>query len=242
MTLTCRANSQTEYLREFFDKRRNCDLVWGVSDWEVGPSFSLRVSFHEIPVAGARIELETNEGQTGFTTTTDSLGFARFSAIPPGEYYPGATDGLDFPLGHVIVKVVPNHPSGNKVEIEWPAQSISVRRLRGRLVTSGLLGDPANALLDAKVELLDLRTGLLIDSGRTDVDGWYDFLEGEPGLYALRVTPPTKPLKDEPLSRDIAVELDPEAEEIVIPEMTVINFVCDGPRVFRETPDGWEEQ
>lgn len=234
-----RAQEQVDLEKEF---DRLCMIDWLYTEEELGPDFSLQILFHDAPVTGARIELE-HDGKVIATARTNSRGLADFSAIPVGEYHPQAADGLVFPLGRLVIKVVANHRLGERAKLEWPAETISVRTLSGRLTTSENVDDPSTPLHDIKVELLELRTGKLIESARTNTDGLYDFSQTKPGLYALRVTP--KPLsdKDKPQSHDIAVELDPQALEGMIPEMKVLQSECAGVQLFREeSPGDWEPE
>ena len=220
-----------------------CDVDWIISgDEKVGPDFSLEISFDDGPLTGARIELE-HDGKVVATAKTDSRGLAHFTAIPPGEYSPRPAGGLGFPRASQDIEVVRNHGSGKKVKLRWPASSISVRALSGRLSTSEELDGPSTPLHGAKVELLDLRTGRLIETAETDMDGSYNFSELRRGLYDLRVTPPVPLERGKILSRELAIQLDASGKHGMIPELKVMQSECAGVQLFLRTINGdWDAQ
>jgi hypothetical protein len=161
---------------------------------------------------------------------TDSAGTAKFIAVAPGEYTAGAKDGLFFPSNEVTV-----HPDGgfrNQIKIEWPLGVLPVRTLRGKLVAPGERTEPDSPLQSATVQLVDLRSSRVIETQSTIDDGSYEFSTTEPGLYAVRVIPPTKDKKAEPASGDHAVELDPAALESTIPDLKVLQSACFGVQVL----------
>jgi len=207
---------------------------------EVGPDFSLKISFHHAPVEGARIELE-HGGKAVATARTNSRGVAIFSAIPPGEYSPRAVDGLVFPVGSLVLEVRPGHAVSEKVKLDWPGYSVATQNLRGKFTVSEQLDDPDMPLRNTSVELLDPYTSKLIESGHTDVNGDYEFATIIPGVYALRLT---LAKKDESGSetRDLPVELDQAAKEYSIPEMKAVHSDCYGLQLLRRTgtEDRWE--
>lgn len=122
-----RAQDQGDIQKEF---DRLCSFSYLYSDEEVGPGFSLEISFRGAPVAGAQIELE-HEGKAVATARTNAGGFAHFSEIPPGKYSPKAADGLVFPE-NLVIKVNSNHGFFENVKWYWPMESIAYRKLRGR--------------------------------------------------------------------------------------------------------------
>jgi hypothetical protein len=219
-----------------------CFVDWIYSEETVGPGFSLQLSFHGSPIAGAPISL-SKSGSVVSTARTNSRGVAHFSAVPPGEYHPGSPDGLLFPTGSLVIEVKADHASGEKLKLDWPGDSVTTQNLRGKFTTSDELSDPAIPLRNAPVELLDPYTSKLIESGHTDVNGDYEFATRVPGVYALRLK---LAKKDESGSEthDLSVELDPGAKEYSIPEMKAVHSDCNGLQLLRksETEDRWEAQ
>lgn len=242
IVLFCTANAQRQELAESYKKHLDCFVVWGFSEETVGPSFSLNASFNGSPVAGARITL-ANDGKVAATATTNQHGVARFVSIPPGNYHPESPDGLLFPSGSFVIEVEAKHASGEKVSLDWPISSLAYRSLSGRFTTSQEENDPEIPLRNTQVELRDIYTARLIESGSTDEDGVYQFSTIDPGLYALRLVLPKKGQAGF-VNRDLAVELDPSAKEYSIPEMKVVQSDCNGVQLLRRSTidDTWEAQ
>lgn len=236
------ANAQGQELTEPYKKWLDCDVDWIFNEEEVGPSFSLKTSFHGTPVTGARITLN-KDGKVAATATTNRKGVARFFSIPPGKYDPQSPDGILFPSGRLVIEVKPKHASGEEVSLDWPTSSLAYRFLRGRFTTSEEVNDPEIPLRNTVVELRDVYTGRLIESGSTDVNGDYQFSTTIPGLYALRLVLPKKGQAGFE-NRDLAVELDPSSKEYSIPEMKVVQSDCYGIQLLRRSPteDLWESQ
>jgi hypothetical protein len=220
----------------------NCDVDWIFSEETVGPDFSFQLSFHDSPIAGVRVFL-SKSGSVVSTATTNSHGVAHFSAIPPGKYDPSSPAGLLFPSGSLVIEVDAHHASGEKVKLDWPGYSIATRNLRGKFTVSEQLNDPDIPLRNAPVELLDPYTSKLIESGRTDVNGDYEFATRIPGVYALRLRLAKKDGSGFE-TRDLPAELDPAAKEYSIPEMKAVHSDCYGLQLLRRigTEDGWEAQ
>lgn len=237
VVLFCTANAQEH------KKWLDCFVDWIFTEEAVGPSFSLKTSFHGGPVSGARITL-TKDGKVAATATTNQAGVARFVSIPPGTYYPESSDGLLFPSGSLAIEVKAKHASGEKVSLDWPASSLKYRSLSGRFTTSEEINAPETPLANTPVELRDVYTARLIESGSTNENGDYHFSTIDPGLYALRLVLPKRGhTRFE--NRDLAVELDPSAKEYSIPEMKVVQSDCAGVQLLRRSATGddvWEEQ
>jgi hypothetical protein len=219
-----------------------CDVDWIFSEETVGPAFSLQLSFHGSPIAGAPISL-SKSGSVVSTARTNSHGVAHFSAIPPGEYHAGSPDGLLFPSRSLIIEVKADHASGKKLKLDWPGYSITTQNLRGKFTASEELGDPDIPLRNAPVELLDPYTSKLIESAHTDLNGDYEFATRIPGVYALRLRLAKKGESGSE-TRDLPVELAPGAEEYSIPEMKAVHSDCNGLQLLRKsgTEDRWEAQ
>lgn len=227
---------------EPYKKWLDCVFVWPFTKEAVGPSLLLKASFHGTPVVGARITLN-KDGKVAATATTNEKGVARFVSIPPGNYEPGAPDGLLFPSGSLVIEVEAERVSGEKLSLDWPSLSLAFRFLRGRFTTSGEVGDTAIPLRNTVVELRDVYTARLIESTSTDANGDYQFSTNDPGLYALRLVLPKKGQAGFE-NRDLAIELDPSAKENSIPEMKVVQSDCDGVELLRKSArdDVWEAQ
>ena len=240
--LVCTANAQERELAEPYKKWLDCDVDWIFTEEAVGPSFSLKASFHGTPVAGARITLN-KDGKVATTATTNQHGVARFVSIPPGKYEPESPDGLLFPSGRLVIEVKAKHASGEKVSLDWPNYSLTYRFLRGRFTISEQVNDTEIPLRNTPVELRDVYTARVIESGSTDANGDYQFSTTTPGLYALRLVLPKKGQAGFE-NRDLAVELEPSAKECSIPEMKVVQSDCYGVQLLRRSPtdDLWEAQ
>jgi hypothetical protein len=211
---------------------------WIFSDPAAGSDFSLRVFFHGTPISGVQIALD----KSAQAAKTDSNGVAHFRTVPKGSYHPYSPDGLLFPSGSFEIEVDPEHASGERIEIEWPSDSIAVRNLRGRFSVSPEQGNNVEIpLRNASIELRDLRTSRLIESAQTDANGDYEFTTKDSRLYALRLTLP-KDGGDGSVYHEVAIELDPAAKEISIPAMKAVQSDCNGLQLFQrsEKDDTWE--
>jgi hypothetical protein len=232
-------------------KRRwlECDVSWLFTHHDVGSDFSLKVSFHQAPLSGLRVALArggmlVDQGQPSglvATAVTDSSGTARFSAVPAGKYTPVERDGLLFPDDEIEVHA--DADLNGEIGIEWPLNSRPVRTLHGTLLTTVEGSSSDRPLQSAAVMLMDLRSSRVLETQHTIADGSYEFSTTEPGLYVVRVTPPAKDKKTKPQSRDIAIELDPAAQESAIPDMKVQQSDCNGVQLLRRVAtDRWESQ
>ena len=236
------ASAQGQELAEPHKKWLLCDVDWMFTEETVGPSFSLKTSFHGTPVARARITLN-KDGKVAATATTNKKGVAHFVSVPRGKYDPESPDGLLFPSGRLVIEVKPKHASGERVSLDWPNSSRAYRLLRGRFTTSEDVNDHEIPMRNILVELRDVYTARLIESGYTDANGDYQFSTNDPGLYALRLVLPKKGQSGFE-NRDLAVELNPSAKEYSMPEMKVVQSDCYGVQLLRRssTDDLWEAQ
>ena len=207
----------------------------------------MKLSFRKSPVQGVRVVLTSggtmrsgpDDGRVVATAKADSRGIAHFFAVPAGAYMASVQDGLLF--SEPEVKVLDSEKSGQEFALDWPVEAIPVRALRGRLTMSEELSEEPTPLQEASVELLDLRTSRLIEASQTNENGSYEFSTVTPGLYVLRVNRPAKG-KIESGKRDLAVELDPAAREVAIPEMKVLQSECAGVQLFQKIGNDWEQQ
>jgi hypothetical protein len=222
--------AQTQKTSEPYKKWLDCRADWfsTEADATVGPDFSLNVSYHGTPVAGARIDLNKTWNASGdgiaATAKTDSRGIVTFRAIPEGSYFPSSPDGLLFPL-YQIIRVKAGQASGKSVTLHWPDHSIVVRNLRGRFSFSEEPDDPELPLRAADVELWDIYTSRLIESAHTDANGDFELATKDPGIYAVRLLLPKKNGEDVE-KRDLAVEIDPAAKVFSFPELRVTRCHC----------------
>jgi hypothetical protein len=211
-----------------------CVLSWLSTPYDVGTDFSVTLSFRQAPLPGIRVVLTpTGESADGsghsrvpVTAVTDPSGTAHFLAVPAGKYYATAKNGIFFPSNEVTV-----HADGNfdgEIEIEWPLVPLPVRALRGKLAVPQEGAGADRPLRFATAQLVDLRSSRVIETQRTSADGSYGFSTVKPGLYVVRIIPPHKDKKTEAASGDLAVELDPVAQEPTIPEMRVPQSDCAG--------------
>jgi hypothetical protein len=244
-TFTCFALGQSQEISEPHRKWLECDLDWIFSKFSVGSHFVLKVSFHGTPVIGARIVLKEHSGGGVLATVkTDYRGMARFDAIPKGSYLLDSVDGLLFPSDGLIITVQAGRVASDKIAVDWPDDAIAVQNLRGRFSVSPEEADNVDIpLRNANIELRDLRTSRLIESAQTDANGEYEFATKDSGLYALRLTLPNNDGAGSDY-HDLAIELDPTAKEIAIPEMKAVQSDCNGLQLFQrsEKDDTWEAQ
>jgi hypothetical protein len=226
-----------------------CDVDWIFTPYDVGTDFSVRLAFHQTPLPGIRVvitpsgELRDAGGRprVPVTAMTDSSGTAHFLAVTPGKYNAGAKNGLDFPSNEVTVHSAGEGDFDAEIEIEWPLEPLPVRTLRGWLLVPGEGDKPDRPFRSVTVNLVDLRSTRVVETQRTLEDGSYEFSTVEPGLFVVRVIPPTKDKKTKELSGDLAVELDPVAQEATIPGLKVLQSECAGVQLLRQTKPGqWE--
>jgi len=180
--LACSANAQEQELAEPYKEWLTCDVFdWIFTEEAVGPSFSLKISFHGTPVAGGRITLN-KDGKVAAKATTNQHGVARFVSISSGRYDAESSDGLLFPTGRLEIEVKAKHASGDMVSLDWPNYSLGYRFLRGRFTTSEQVNAPEIPLRNTRVELRDLYTARLIESGSNDANGDFQFSTTNPAL------------------------------------------------------------
>jgi hypothetical protein len=226
-----------------------CDVDWIFTPYDVASDFSVNLSFRQAPLPGIRVVLTPTGESTDasghrrvpVTAVTDSSGTAHFLAVPAGKYDAGAKNGLFFPSNEVTV-----HTEGDfdhEIGIQWPLETLPIRTVRGKLIARGDGAAADRPLQSATVQLLDLRSSRVLETQHTIADGSYEFSTLEPGLYVFRVIPPAKNNKTEPASGDLAIELDPAAQESTIPEMKVLRSDCAGVQLLRRIASGrWEAQ
>ena len=240
VTLSSLVRAQEQNLDEPYREWLRCDVDWLFTEEAVSPSFSLKLSFHGVPVAGTQIALN-KDGKIAATATTNRDGIARFEGMAPGKYDPESVGGLLFPSGTLVIQVETKHASGDRLKLDWPNYSTPYQFLRGRFTISEEEDGPEIPLRHTTVELRDVYNARLIESGSTDSNGDYQFFTTDPGLYALRLVLPKKGQTGLE-NRDLAVELDPSAKEYSIPEMKVVQSDCYGVQLLRrsQTEDRWE--
>ncbi len=218
----------------------DCDVDWLIgTPHDVGPNFTVKVSFHKRPVTSVRLLLTGREpalddrgGRTVATSETDSRGVAQFFAILPGAYEVRIDDGLLAPREQVEVAAHSGHAS--ELRMEWPGTTIATRSLRGLLTLSDRSNREPLPLAHVLVQLLDLRTGKLLALAFTNGDGYYDFPSRVSGLYAVRFN------EAQDLSSrayDIAVEVGPHAREERLPALKMDKVCGTGLSQISQRPD-----
>ncbi len=225
---------------------RLCFVSWLFTPYDVGRDFSLKLSFQHGLISEIQVMLTPSGESTDasgprrfpITAVTDSSGAAHFSGVPSGKYTIEAKHGLEFPSNEVTV-----HTKGDfdrEIGIEWPLEPLLVRTLRGKLLTQAQETDLELPLQPATVELVDLRSSRVLETQSTIGDGSYEFSTLGPGLYVIRVIPPAKDQKARPASGDIAIELDPAANELTIPDVKVSQSECAGVHLsWRDARGNW---
>lgn len=239
LTVCCCAQNQ-DSTATTNSKWLRCDVDWMFTPYDVGSDFSMRFSFRQSPLRGIRIELNPTEGSANsdgsgtrtVTAVTDSSGTAHFLSVPAGVYTAGAKDGLFFPSNEITV-----HADGDfdsEITMEWPLEPIPIRVLRGKLTTSTAGNKTNHPLRAATVELVGVYSSKVIEQQHIRADGSYEFSTVEPGLYALRVTPPYQNRRKEPQSGELAIELDLAARKSTIPDINVVQSDYNGVQLFHE--------
>ena len=94
VTLVPNAQSQSD--SQGYEKWLDCDVDWIFNRETVGPSFSLKVSFHGAPIAESRITLN-KDGKAEATARTNDRGVARFEGLAPGNMIRSLPTGYCFP-------------------------------------------------------------------------------------------------------------------------------------------------
>jgi hypothetical protein len=238
-------DQDTNDARAEFERLCSFDRLY--TPYDVSSDFSIRLALHQAPIPGIRVVL-TPAGELAdasvhpkapVTVVTDPSGTAHFLAVTAGKYTARAKDGLFFPSNEVTV-----HTDGDfdhEIKIEWPLETLPVRSLRGKLIAPSDAGEEDHPLQSARVQLLDLRSSRVIETKLSTADGSYEFSTIESGIYAVRIIPPSNDKKSKPLSGDLAIELDPAAEESAIPELQVLQSDCAGIQLLRRTAKNtWE--
>jgi hypothetical protein len=214
--------------------------------YDVDRRFSVKLSYHQASIPDIEVTLTpigdvknaSGHLRASISALTDSSGTARFVDAPSGKYTLGTKNGLVFPSNVLTV-----HAKGhfhNEIAIRWPLDPLPVRTLRGKLITQAEETDVERPLQPATVELVDLRSSRVLEVQGTIGDGSYEFSTLEPGLYVIRVIPPAKDEKAPPVSGNLAVELDPAAQEATIPEMKVEQSDCAGVQLLRKVGKEWQ--
>lgn len=221
----------------------SCTVTWLVGDhYRQGPDFDIKVSFRDQPISDVKLVLTDKAVQpsAGVVTAadTDLNGVAHFSAIRPGIYQAHIDEALLAPSPEIEVEA--NRSSSEQVAIEWPWALSIARSVRGWLY-SWQKDSPQNRselrpFAHALVQLLELRSGKLLASTHTSIDGYYEFAVSSDGLYVVRVS------EAQGLSGtayDKAVEVARQASRDSLPRLEV-DHVCGGGLV--ELPDTFDQQ
>lgn len=159
---------------------------------------------HESPIAGVTIQLLDTEGGVISTTETDAGGFYRFENLPPGEYavrqiqpagyfHGGQRAGElsgDDSLDDIIAAIAVG--SGQRLTdynfCEQPPSSIS-GYVYADLDGDCVLDADEAPIAEVMIELLDAN-GAVVAATRTNVDGFYQFVNLPRGVYSIRQTQP----------------------------------------------------
>jgi len=244
----CPGSAQENNIDPQYKRSINCLVTRSFTAETCGPDFSIKLVFHEHPVTGVSVLLirggmmrnSPDDGAILASASTNSEGTARFFAVPPGKYTVSVEGGLLF--SEPEVRVESNGEIGRAFSIEWPDNALKARTLRGKLLRAETIPGPTVPLQETSIQLLDIRTGQLLQDTFTSVDGSYAFSSTAPGLYAVRVTPPPKPDVGQS-SAIVAIELDPAAKDGFIPELRLRQAECVGIAIFRQTKPGtWERE
>jgi len=226
----------------------DCDVVWAVTDTQnIGPEFFVKVVFHDAPLVGAKVVLYEiqNKGATygrvaETRAETNSQGVAEFFGVRQGSYYVGLEGGLLVP--ETPVHVSKHLSAGAEVQIRWPVEYMASRSLRGRLVEPLSSNLNIRSFAAATIDLLNLRTGELIEKTSVRPDGYYRFSVTEPGFYAFRLTVAGKDRRPTSYSTIVAVDLDPASSDDEMPTMKVSVSKCAGVELSRLPKEERAEQ
>lgn len=118
---------------------------------------------------------------------TDRHGVAHFIAVPAGKYYVHVNEGLM--ATNLEIEIATNAASADEVGVEWPGTPLVTRGVRGWLNSWRRL-TPQNRsqelpLQNARLQLLNLRSGKILLETHTAEDGYYEFPVLPAGLYVL---------------------------------------------------------
>jgi hypothetical protein len=185
------------------------------------------------------------------TAVTDQDGAAHFFAIRPGRYQAHIDEALLSPSPEI--EVLANEAQANEVQandgsaeevreqvreqvrIEWPWSPAVTRRVRGWITSwqkdSSQNRSERRPFARVMVQLLDLRSGKLLASTHTNIDGYYEFSVSRDGLYVVRVSEAQDPSRT---AYDKAVEVAWQASRDSMPRLEV-EHLCGGGLV--ELPD-----
>ena len=219
-----------------------CPVAVPVADpYRQGPNFDLKVSFRDQPVSGMKLVLTDKTVQPDpvvvATADTDRSGVAHFLAVRPGFYEAHVEEGLLAPVAEIEVEA--GRSGEGQVAIEWPWAPSITRKVRGQLY-SWQKDSPQNPgrfrpFANAVLQLFDLRSGKMVASTHTDVDGDYEFPNASDGLYVVRIS------QAKGLSRtayDKAVEVASRASRDSLVRLGV-DFVCG--LALIEVPDAVDQ-
>jgi hypothetical protein len=195
-------------------QRLTCDIEWMISESETGRNFSVRLSYKESQLAGQRIVLTRKDCDSGKTDDpfvvedqADSQGVVRFFDIPPGQYEV-SVDGLLGPSAEI--RVTAKSLKRAEIKMEWPAEVISVRDIRGNFGVWGK--DDLLPLASASLEVIELRNAVPVASGITGAFGEYSFAGLPQGIYLLRAKFPAEG-KMEAATYEMAVDVNSSADD-----------------------------
>jgi hypothetical protein len=180
-------------------------------DFQLGPSFRVKVEDHGRPVEGLRLEIGGTKGSRyRVVKDTDKNGFAVFRDVLPGLYHLSAAHDAGIPDGAEL-EVKLNGPTNVTVPLKWPSgPPVVVRSLGGTIRRPGYLpGQPQPTLL---LDILEGRSGRKLNALQTSERGEFDFEGAAPGAYFLDLKPsgPVGGMGDE-ITGLIPVVVDPHA-------------------------------
>jgi hypothetical protein len=223
---------QRDKMHRWMDCDLDCQPDWRTWALHRSPDFTVKVSFRGQPISGVEVTLTSvdplPDGSGKHATssgTTEFDGVAQFYAVPPGRYIAHVNQGLLAQSQDVGVEAA--NSSTGELRLEWPVAPIATRSVRG-WVSAWERTTPQNhsqrvALSDAQVQLFDLRSGELVDSTRTNEDGYYEFPGSGNGLYVVRVS---EGLYPDMKGYDQAVEVASNSARELMPGL-VVDHVCD---------------
>jgi hypothetical protein len=209
---------------------------------ELRRSFTTTVTYQGKPLPRVSVEVIHNlEGGTQtLAELTGSDGIARFSNLPPGDYWIKANLlGISAADECFHIDASASRKAKKNVHYEWGDEADSVAQARGRLVDSqsGKGSHPLDNLIhrvivpipDARMELRDPLTGATYKSV-SGPDGQFVFEHVPNGTYVLHIDD-TKGAQDVALdATDLLIRVDDHAKRraLLISHRTPGGGSCDG--------------
>lgn len=183
----------------------------------VGREFRVRAVDHGRPVEAFRVVIfrannpSTSAEGHAIYALTDKHGYARFANLEPGSFFLTVDHDAGVPDG-VNLDVTSEIASDMTVTLQWPSKSpLTVQSVRGAVLTPDFY--PSQVQYVVSLSPLEGISGRVIATVDTDSKGRFNFDEDvPPGIYFLRLGPPSGSGEGRPLEGLIAIEVNRKAK------------------------------